>query len=166
MALLTPEFSNGSNRISTWAASTSPAPQPPCISAPSSVLCTHYGCSLCCPQACRNREHFTWSLRSFNGRPRLAALRNCGKRSPLHRSGNSRLMIRWSRMPNWSSNASRATGRPGRNLCAVIPAASITFVIGLLVMGRTPRTSRKRSSCACTKLWAATVRLTAASQLG
>ena len=136
-----------------------------CIYGPAPVLCTH-GRSLCSPQAGRYREHFTWSLRSINGRPRLAALRNCGKRSPLLPSGNSRLMIRWSRMPNWSSNASRATGRPGRNLCAATPDASITFVIGLREMERRPRTSRRTSSCAYTRLWAATVQLTVASQHG
>src|SRR5882724_2539216 len=39
-------------------------------------------------------------------------------------------MIRWSRMPNWSSNASRATGRPGRNLCVATRAASLTSATG------------------------------------
>jgi hypothetical protein len=141
-------------------------PLPTCIYAFTSVLCTHYGCSRCCPQPSRDREHFTWSLRFINGRPRLAALPICGKRSPLHRNGNSRLMIRWSRMPNWSSNASRATARPGRNLCAATPAASITFVIGLQAMALTPRTFRRRSSFGYIRLSAATVRLTAALQLG
>jgi len=33
-------------------------------------------------------------------------------------------------MPNWSSNASRATGRPGRNLCVGTAGAFLTFATG------------------------------------
>ena len=43
-------------------------------------------------------------------------------------------MRRWSRMPNWSSNASRETVQPGRSLYAVTRAASSTFVTGLPAM--------------------------------
>src|SRR6266853_2816267 len=77
-----------------------------------------------------------------------------------------RLMIRWSRMPNWSSNASRATGRPGRNLCVVIPGASLTFATGSRETERNPRTCRRMFSSVCTGLWEVTVRPMADSQLG
>src|SRR6202158_928317 len=36
-------------------------------------------------------------------------------------------MIRWSRTPNWSSNASREITQPGRNLCAGIRDAYSIF---------------------------------------
>ena len=59
-------------------------------------------------------------------------------------------MKRWSRMPNWSSNASKATVRPGRSLCAVIRAVSSIFAIGLRATARKRRTCRRTYSCGYT----------------
>ena len=63
---------------------------------------------------------------------------------------DSRLMRRWSRMPNWSSNASRETVQPGRSLYAATRAASSTFVTGLRGMERKPRICRRKCSYGCT----------------
>src|SRR5260370_18810931 len=77
-----------------------------------------------------------------------------------------RLMIRWSRMPNWSSNASRATGRPGRNLCVGIPGASLTSATGSPETERNPRTCRRMFSSGCIALCAVIVPPMAVSPVG
>jgi len=75
-------------------------------------------------------------------------------------------MIRWSRMPNWSSNASRATVRPGRNLCAVTRAASLTSATGSQETELNPRTCRRMFSSVCTAHWEVIVRPMAVSLHG
>jgi hypothetical protein len=79
---------------------------------------------------------------------------------------DSRLILRWSRMPNWSSNASREMAPPGRSLYASTRAESSTSAIGSPAIEPKPRIWRRTSSSGFTELWAATVQFTAALQLG
>src|SRR5713226_1152879 len=76
------------------------------------------------------REHFTFHSWQAEMDCQTAFEREADSQTRLAPQQVMRLMIRWSRMPNWSSNASRATGRPGRNLCVAIPGASLTSATG------------------------------------
>src|SRR5947208_14502993 len=112
------------------------------------------------------REHFTFHSWQAEMDCQTAFEREADSQTRLAPQQVMRLTIRWSRMPNWSSNASRATGRPGRNLCVAIPGASLTSATASPETERNPRTWRKMFSCECTGLWAAIVRPMADSQPG
>ena len=112
------------------------------------------------------REHFTFHSWQAEMDCQTAFEREADSQTRLAPQQVMRLMIRWSRMPNWSSNASRATGRPGRNLCVAIRAASLTFATGSPETARNPRICRRTCSCGSTAHWGAIVRPMAVSQLG
>src|SRR5229473_562697 len=112
------------------------------------------------------REHFTFHSWQAEMDCQTAFEREADSQMRLAQQQVMRLMIRWSRMPNWSSNASRATGRPGRNLCVAIRAASLTFATGSRETGRNRRTCRRMSSSGFTAHWEAIVLPMAVSQLG
>ena len=79
---------------------------------------------------------------------------------------DSRLILRWSRMPNWSSNASREMALPGRSLCVVIRAAYSISATGSPAIAPKPKTCRRMFSFGFTGPWQVIVRRTAALQLG
>jgi len=79
---------------------------------------------------------------------------------------DSRLIVRWSRMPNWSSNASRETALPGRSLCVATRVAYSTSVTGSPATERKPKTCRRMCSSACTGHWEVTGRRTVDLQPG
>jgi len=79
---------------------------------------------------------------------------------------DSRLILRWSRMPNWSSNASREMAPPGRSLCVATRAAYSTSVTGSPAIAPRPRTCHRKCSFGFTERLAVIVRRTADLQLG
>ena len=79
---------------------------------------------------------------------------------------DSRLILRWSRMPNWSSNASREMALPGRSLCVATRAAYSISATGSPAIAPKPRTCRRTCSFGFTGRLAAIVRRTADLQLG
>ena len=116
------------------------------------------------------------SMGHSRGRSKGARGNNGSRRTCRPASGRSgafrqafedaRLIFRWSRMPNWSSNASREMAPPGRSLYASTRAESSTSAIGSPAIEPKPRIWRRTSSSGFTELWAATVQFTAALQLG
>jgi hypothetical protein len=79
---------------------------------------------------------------------------------------DSRLILRWSRMPNWSSNASREMALPGRSLCVATRAAYSISAIGSPAIAPKPRTCRRKFSFGFTGRLAVIVRRTADLQPG
>ena len=79
---------------------------------------------------------------------------------------DSRLILRWSRMPNWSSNASREMALPGRSLCVATRAAYSISVTGSPAIALKPRTCRRKFSFGFTGPLAVIVRHTADLQRG
>src|SRR6266436_4427400 len=68
------------------------------------------------------REHFRCILRSIHWQAEKPTCGYCPSRCLEDGAEEA-----WSRMPNWSSNVSRAKARPGRNLCAATRTAYSTF---------------------------------------
>src|SRR6266403_5018955 len=112
------------------------------------------------------REHFTFHSWQAEMDCQTAFEREADSQTRLAPQQVMRLKIRWSRMPNWSSNASRATGRPGRNLCVATAGASLTSATGSRGTARNPRICRKMFSSGYTELWEVIVRPMAVSQPG
>ena len=79
---------------------------------------------------------------------------------------DSRLILRWSRMPNWSSNASREMALPGRSLFVVTRAAYSISATGSPAIALKPRICRRKFSFGFTGRLAAIVRRTADLQRG
>src|SRR5882762_3595678 len=112
------------------------------------------------------REHFTFHSWQAEMDCQTAFEREADSQTRLAPQQVMRLMIRWSRMPNWSSNASRATGRPGRNLCVGTAGAFLIFTTGSRETARTPRTCRRMFFCGFTAHWEVIAQPMAVSQPG
>ena len=127
------------------------------------------------------RKHFTFH--TMAGRTQYSKGRSMGPRHrvcrcfsspatifagvvPREALVDSRLILRWSRMPNWSSNASREMALPGRSLCVATRAAYSISVTDSPAIAAKPRICRRMCSFGFTGRLAAIVRRTADLQLG